>query len=265
MPLAEIIRARQSAATFFYITILALPQLIGIITPLAVFMAAIYAINRLTNDSELIVAKANGVSPWAMGTPILRLGVYAMIFHLLMNLLLQPLALQQMRVEILTVKTDIASQMVQAGEFVTPTPNLTVYTREIESDGELRDILIHDGRAPEAKSTHIAKTGRLLRSDTSTSLVLFNGSVQTPVADGSLDVIDFETYQLDLSEVAALDRVLRLKSTDKFLHELLPLQYFIPILVIGVCLWYLTSKRRWRTGGKRRLKHYRVATEEATA
>ena len=117
-----------------------------------------------------------------------------------------------MRKEILTVKTDIASQMVQAGQFVTPAPNLTVYTREIQADGELQDVLIHDGRDAESKSTHTAKTGRLLRSDTSTSLILYNGAVQTPLADGSLDVIDFETYQLDLSDIVALDNVLRLKS-----------------------------------------------------
>lgn len=216
-----IVENRQSAATFFYITILALPQLIGIITPLAVFMAAIYSLNRLTNDSELIVAKANGVSPWSMGTPILRLGVYALIFHLIINLVLQPLSFREMRGEILKVKTDIASQMVQAGRFVTPAPELTVYTREIEVDGNLRDVLIHDGRDPESKSTHTAKTGRLQRSETSTSLILYNGTVQTPLADGSLDMIDFETYQLDLSDVVAMDNVLRLKSSDKFLHELL--------------------------------------------
>jgi len=158
-----IVENRQSAATFFYITFLVLPQLIGIIMPLAVFMAAIYSLNRMTNDSELIVAKANGVSPWAMGTPILRLGVYAF----------------------------------------------------------LRDVVIHDGRDADSKSTHIAKTGRLQRSESSTSLILYDGSVQTPLADGGLDVINFETYQLDLSDVVALDNVLRLKSSDRFLHELL--------------------------------------------
>ena len=226
-----IVENRQSARTFFYITFLALPQLISIIMPLAVFMAAIYALNRMTSDSELIVAKANGVSPWAMGTPVLRLGVYALIFHLFVNLFLQPLCFRQMRAEILTVKTDIASQMVQAGRFVTPAPDLTVYTREILPDGELRDVLIHDGRDPESKSTHTAKTGRLQRSESSPSLILYNGSVQTPLADGSLDVIDFETYQLDLSDVVALDNVLRLKSSDKFLHELLqpdPRDYVTP-------------------------------------
>ena len=226
-----IVENRQSAATFFHITVLALPQLIGIIMPLAVFMAAIYALNRMTNDSELVVAKANGVSPWAMSTPVLRLGVYALIFHLLINLLLQPVSFRQMRAKILTVKTDIASQMVQAGRFVTPVPDLTVYTREILPDGELRDILIHDGRDKDSQSTHIAKTGRLQKSETSPSLLLFDGSVQTPIAGGGLDVIDFETYQLDLSDVVALDNVLRLKSSDRFLHELLrpdPRNYVTP-------------------------------------
>ena len=226
-----IVENRQSAGTFFYITFLALPQLISIILPLAVFMAAIYALNRMTNDSELVVAKANGVSPWSMGTPVLRLGVYALMLHLIINLILQPLSFREMRAEILTVKTDIASQMVQAGRFVTPAPNLTVYTREILPDGELQDVLIYDGRDADSKSTHIAKTGRLQRSENSTSLVLFNGSVQTPIADGGLDVINFETYQLDLSDVVALDNVLRLKSSDRFLHELLrpdPRDYITP-------------------------------------
>lgn len=337
-----IVENRQSAATFFLITFLALPQLVSIITPLAVFMASIYALNRLTNDSELIVAKANGVSPWAIGTPVLRLGVYALIFHLFINLLLQPIAFQKMRAEILKVKTDIASQMVQAGEFVTPTPNLTVYTREIQPDGELLDVLIYDGRDPESKSTHTAKTGRLLRSDTATSLILYDGTVQTPLEDGNLDIIDFETYQLDLSDLVAFDNVLRLKSIDRFLHELLepdprdyitpksrrefsaegharlaaplwnvalallalafilrgqhsklgngrkiaicavtgfvlrligfavassaekdtglnPVQYIIPLLVIILCLAYLTSRKRIRFGEKRREKSYESA------
>lgn len=226
-----IVENRQSARTFFNITFLALPQLIGIIMPLAVFMAAIYALNRMTVDSELIVAKANGVSPWAMGTPVLRLGVYALILHLIINLVVQPLSFRQMRAEILNVKTDVASQMVQAGRFVTPAPNMTVYTREILPDGELRDVIIHDGRYAESKSTHTAKTGRLQRSEVSASLVLFDGSVQTRLSDGSLNIINFEEYQLDLSDVVALDNVLRLKSSDKFLHELLrpdPRDYVTP-------------------------------------
>jgi len=53
--------------------------------------------------------------------------------HLILNLVIQPFAFSQMRGEILKVRTDIASQMVRAGEFVTPTIGLTVYAREIQA------------------------------------------------------------------------------------------------------------------------------------
>ncbi|WP_409433523.1 LptF/LptG family permease [Litorimonas sp. RW-G-Af-16] len=216
-----IVENRQSALTFFYITLLALPQLIGIIMPLAVFMATLYALNRLNMDSELIVAKAAGFSPWQIASPVLRLGVYALIAHLIINLVLQPLSFREMRGEILKVRTDIASQMVQAGDFITPAPKLTVYARDISSDGKLRDVLIHDGRDKNGAITHTAKSGYVQRSNTSAALVLTDGSVQQMLSDGSLDVVGFDDYVLDLSEVMAIDNVLRLKASDRFLHELL--------------------------------------------
>ncbi len=226
-----IVENRQSAFTFFYITILSLPQLIGIIMPLAVFMATLYALNRLNMDSELVVAKASGFSPWQISTPVVRLGVYAMIAHLIINLLLQPLSFREMRSEILKVRTDIASQMVQAGEFVSPTKKLTVYAREIGPDGSLKDVLIHDGRDDNGAITHTAKSGYVQRTDVSASLVLQDGAVQQILEDGSLDVIAFEDYILDLSDVMAVNNVLRLKASDRFLHELLrpdPREYIRP-------------------------------------
>ena len=120
---------------------LALPQLISIIMPLAVFMSTLYALNRLNMDSEMVVAKASGFSPWQIASPALRLGMYALIAHLILNLVIQPFAFSQMRGEILKVRTDIASQMVRAGEFVTPTAGLTVYAREIAPDGAMKDVI----------------------------------------------------------------------------------------------------------------------------
>ena len=212
---------RQSALTFLKITFLALPQLISIIMPLSVFMAALYALNRLNTDSELIVAKASGFSPWQIASPVIRLGAYALIAHLILNLLVQPLSFRQMRAEILKVRTDIASQMVQAGEFVTPSPGLTVYAREIGADSTLQDVMIYDARDPKDITTHTAKSGEVKRNDSQVMLTLKNGSVQKKLDDGSLDVIEFQDYVLDLSDVMAMDNVLRLKTSDRFLHELL--------------------------------------------
>lgn len=216
-----IVENRQSALTFLYITVLALPQLIAIIMPLSVFMAAIYAINRLNIDSELVVAKSIGTSPWQLSSPILRIATWAMIAHLIINLWLQPLSFREMRQELLAVRTDIASQMVRPGEFVTPTPGLTVYAREILTTGNMRDVLIRDERADGAASTYTAKTGIITRSGQQARLTLKNGILQELEADGSLKPLSFESYQIDLTEIMALDPVLRLKTSDRFLHELL--------------------------------------------
>lgn len=216
-----IVENRQSALTFLKITGLALPQLIGIILPLAVFMASLYALNRMNGDSEIIVAKAAGASPWQIGSPLIRLGIMALVIHLLITLFIQPSSFREMRTEILKVRTDLASQLVQAGEFNSPAPNLTLYARDIGAGGELRDILIHDGRDPTDVITHTAKTGIVQRTPKGAALLLQNGAVQTPLPDGSLDLIQFEDYRLDLSDAFAFDTRLRLKPSDMYLHELL--------------------------------------------
>lgn len=216
-----IVENRQSGLTFLYITILALPQLISIIMPLAVFMSTLYALNRLNMDSELIVAKASGFSPWQIASPALRLGMFALIAHLILNLAIQPFAFSQMRGEILKVRTDIASQMVRPGEFVTPTVGLTVYAREIAPDGAMKDVIIYDTRDDGGATTHTAKSGRLTRGDDTASLILTNGNVQQILDDGSLDLIAFDDYKIDLSDVMAVDSVLRKKPSDLYLHELL--------------------------------------------
>jgi len=216
-----IVENRQGTGTFFYITILALPQLIAIILPLAGFMAVLYALNRLNMDSELIVAKASGITPWQITTPILRLGTYALMAHLIFNLFVQPLAFRQLRSEILKIRTDMAAQMAQPGEFVTPTPNLTVYARDIGSDGSLTDILILDTREEGIETTHTAKYGRIQSQNNLVSLTLNDGYVQQRLKNGTVDLVGFDNYQVDMSDIMAVDNVLRLKSSDRYLHELL--------------------------------------------
>lgn len=224
-----IVENRQSALTFLFVTILALPQLIGIIMPLAVFMAVIYAINRLNMDHELVVAKSIGSSPWQISSPVIRLATYALIAHLVINLVVQPLSFRKMRAELLSVRTDIASQMVRPGEFITPTPGLTVYAREILQNGNMTDIMIRDAREADAIITYTAKQGAISRLNNDTRLTLTDGIIQQLEDDGSLRPISFERYQIDLTEIMALDPVLRLKTSDRFLHELLrpdPREYY---------------------------------------
>ena len=216
-----IVENRQSALVFFKVTILALPQLIAIILPLAVFMAVLYSLNRLNMDSELVVAKATGVSPAQIANPIARIAIIASIMHLLLNLYLQPTSFREMRETLLQVRTDIASQMLRPGEFITPTPRLTLYASEIRTDGTMVDVLIHDSRNPEEERTHTAKEGRLFKQNNQTLLSLRDGNIQATTAHKSIDIIQYDRHVIDLSAIMAFDPVLRLKTSDRYLHELI--------------------------------------------
>jgi len=216
-----IVENRQSALIFFKITLLALPQLIAIILPLATFMAILYAFNRLTVDSELMVAKASGFSPWQITSPALRLASYAMIFHLIINIIVQPLAFRHMRQALFEVRTDVASQMVQAGDFISPTPGLTIYAQDVLPNGHMRDVLIYDIRDSERPLTYIAQSGILIQNNQYARFVLLNASYQQVQDDKSLRVLEVDRDEIDLTEILTADPVMRLKASDRFLHELL--------------------------------------------
>ena len=216
-----IVDNHQSAITFLYITLLTLPQLIGIILPLALFMAVLYALNRLNMDSELIVARASGITPWQIATPILRIASCALIIHLIINLALQPLAFREMRKQFLKVRTDIATQIIQPGQFVSPTPNLTLYARQTGANGSLLDVLIYDNREDGLDITHTAKYGFIKIDDNKIIIILQQGDVQQRKGPNKIDFIGFDNYQIDLSDISATDTVLRLKDADRYLHELL--------------------------------------------
>ena len=218
-----IVENRQSALTFLRITFLAIPQLVAIILPLAVFIGAIYALNRLTVDSEMTVAKSVGFSPWEISNPLVRLASIALIIHLFINLVVQPLSFRQMRQEVLSIRTDIAAQMVRAGEFVTPTPGLTFYAREVQPNGQLKDVIIRDARSEATPATYIAKSGDVSRTGDRSILTLENGFIQQKESaeETVIRPLSFDRYQLNLSEILAFDTTLRLKPSDMFLHELL--------------------------------------------
>ena len=216
-----IIENRQSAMTFLYITVLALPQLFSIIMPLAVFMAMLYALNRLNMDSELIVAKASGISPWQIASPALRIAMIALIFHLIINLFIQPYSFRQMRKALLDVRTDVASRMVRAGEFNEPTPGLTIYASEILPNGVMKDVMIYDTRSTDTPLTYAAQRGQINTVNGRTSFTLFDGNVHYIKDNGIMDITDFKSNTYDLTEIMSVDPVLRLKSSDRYLNELL--------------------------------------------
>jgi lipopolysaccharide export system permease protein len=53
-----IVSQRQSALVFLKVTLLAMPQLLNMVMPIALFVAALVALNRLHTEQEIVVCFA---------------------------------------------------------------------------------------------------------------------------------------------------------------------------------------------------------------
>ena len=211
----------QTALTFLKVTLLALPHLTALLVPLALFVATLSALSRLTADSEVVVASASGMSRWRVMSPLLRLGMYVLMANLAINLFIQPLSYREMRRSLHELRSDVAAGLVSPGSFTSLGSGVTLYARERARDGRMFDILIHDARGEQDASTYTAREGVIVRSETRPAMVLIDGNLQQVDDAGELSYLVFERYEFDLGDFVGPVDSMFFKESDRFLSELI--------------------------------------------
>lgn len=210
----------ETALAFIWITLLAMPQIVALLMPVALFIACVMAFNRLVGDSELTVATAAGMSRRQRLSPILRLAVYAILANLVINLLVQPASFRQMRELLYDIRTDVAASFMREGEFIALGENVTFYAREIGDDALMEGVFIEDGRGDNA-SAYAARRGQIARTERGPVMLLEDGVLTQFDANGALSSLTFERYEFDLTVFVDASAAFFFKESDKFLAELL--------------------------------------------
>jgi lipopolysaccharide export system permease protein len=214
-----IITNRRAGLAFAWVVILALPQLLSLTLPMAVFIAVVYALNRMHSESEIAVLYGAGVSRQRIARPIMQLAVLAALAHLAINVVIQPAAFKERRETLYALRTDIASSLIEEGSFTFPAEGITLYARSRGGGGELRDLLIDDARS-EVPVTYTARAGAIVTSDGVPALVLRDGQVQWENDQGGVDVIDFDRHVLQMGTNLQEEELFFLKASDRSLFEL---------------------------------------------
>ncbi len=214
-----IIENRQSALTYFYVVLLGAPQVIALLTPMALFIATVWALNRIHRDSEIVVAQAAGMTRWQVASPVVRLAVFAALAHLVVNLWVQPTAQRQMRETVTAARADLAASLIRPGQFTSASDQLTFYARDAQG-GDLRGILISDSRDPQREVDYLAQSGAVIEVDGKPAIVMRIGQIHQLNENGALSILDFEQYTFDLSPFLRESGTIILKSSDRYLHEL---------------------------------------------
>jgi len=215
-----IVNQRQSAMVFLKVTLLYMPQLVNMVMPIATFVAALVAFNRLHTEQEIVVCFAGGMSRWRVISPAMRLACAIAFLALLLNLFIQPAAFRELRQELFAVRTDLAATLVREGEFTEPSPGLTVYTQTVDGRGIMHNLFIHQAKPNGEATTYTADTGRLAKRFGHPVLIMRDGSTQEFSDRGVLNFVTFDEYVYDLSSLSEGAELIHYKPSDRYPHEL---------------------------------------------
>jgi len=212
----------QDALAFLKITLLGLPGLMTIVAPVALLIASIQLLNRLSADSELIVMTAAGAKVWAPARPLLLLAVLVSLFVLIFNFVAMPWANRELREAIIAVRTDLITQVIQPGRFTSPERGLTFHVRDRAPSGELLGLVLNDSRDGKQTTTFLADRARIVKQDGETFLLMRSGHILRRAAPGEpTQIIVFDSYGVDLAHFEAKTSQRGLRARERYLSELI--------------------------------------------
>ena len=208
----QLIADGHSAGIVLEFTALSLPSVILMVLPMAAFAATVFITNRLATESELVVAQSMGFSPWRLARPALFFGIIVALLMSVLSHFLVPESRAQLKKREQEISSSVSARLLRAGAFLTPSPGLTFYIREITAEGELRDVYLSDRRQEGRAVTYTAERAFVLRDATETRLVMLNGLAQTlDLETNRLSTTSFEDLTYDVSGLIAAEQAARQK------------------------------------------------------
>ncbi|MGA0538993.1 LPS export ABC transporter permease LptF [Neotabrizicola sp. VNH66] len=199
----QLIGDGQSALVFVEFSLLTLPNVIRLVLPISAFAACLYAINRLMQESELVVMQATGFSAFRLARPVVYFGLCVMAMQLVLTNLLVPLSQSRLAERTAEVSENVTARFLTEGRFMHPANGVTIYIREISPLGELNDLFLSDERSPKETAVYTARQALLVREDGTPRLIMLDGMAQRMTADGTrrLALTRFSDFTLDLSGI----------------------------------------------------------------
>lgn len=194
-----------SIAVLGNMTLLLIPQFVISSLPMAVLVGILLALGRLSQDSEMVIYKASGVSLYQMMIPIsLLVGICASA-ALFCEMVVIPHSVYQfnkIRIALLSsttlhLKPQTFSHMV---------PGLTIYIDGHDQSRQImRGIMIYDQRKADHPVTLVAASGQLhTLANGHAAIFLTDGSRHEEMGEARYRQLKFATYDLELGVTLGL-------------------------------------------------------------
>lgn len=185
---------------FFELMALSIPTFLPLVLPLGLGVATLFVYNKLAVDSELVVMRAAGMSPYRQAMPALILAALVFATCLALTLWITPAANRALVTLQYKIRDSYAVFLSRPGNFNDITQGLTFYAHKRDTTGALEGILIHDVRKADAPVTIMANTGQVVDNESDPQIIAYHGRRQElDTKTGKLSELAFDQYVLDLN------------------------------------------------------------------
>ena len=201
-----------------------LPTFFSITFPLAFLLGILLAFGRLSSESEFVALKASGIGLYALFKPVLLLAVLFVLLTGWVTIVVEPASKAAFRGKLYQLASSHLGVNIEAGVFNDQVDGIVLYARGRDpQQGVLQNLFISDERAGATPATITAEQGRIIsdKSRQRHTLRLFNGQIhRQPLEQSTYQVIDFSTYDINLSLEDAQDAQRRRKHSELSWSEL---------------------------------------------
>lgn len=209
-----------SGLDFLYLSVLLLPSLLFIITPICLFIAIMYSLNKLNSHRELNILKGFGVSDFSIAKPVLKITMIVTLFHYFISLYWMPEVNYKFKDLSRHLKESYVTFFLQEKVFSHPTEDLTFYIKHKTGNNRFENIFFQDQNNGNP-ITIVAESGSIIKKDNQIFLNLINGNRQELSVKEELNVLNFDTLLWQLSSNNNYDDARKIGIQEQHLSELL--------------------------------------------
>jgi LPS export ABC transporter permease LptF/LPS export ABC transporter permease LptG len=200
----QMIAKNVPAGTILRLMATLLPQALALTIPMALLIALLVGLGRLSADREVVVMMACGISPYRLLHPVLVFAVVCWGLTSWVMLKAMPDGNQRYREITQEIVMDRAEGEVRPRVFFEDFPNLVLYVHEVPLDGKgWLDVMAADTSNASTPVIYFAKRGRMMidRQAQTIHMVLEDGARHTTKLD---DPTAYEVFKFE-STILALD------------------------------------------------------------
>ena len=183
---------------YFLYTLLSLPKIFSKILPFIYFVSLFYIILKYENENELIIFWTIGIKKIDFVKVLLKFSFFYLMLQLIFTTYLVPTSLDKARSYIRSSNVDLFSSLIQEKKFIDAVKNLTIFVEKKDRNGNLKNIFLKERIGKKEYQTIIAKEGKLIKSNSKSSLILFDGKIINN-NDQTINSFKFTKTEINLS------------------------------------------------------------------